>query len=346
MRFIRFCGLVALALAVSSVRAADVAKAAGAGEGPAALSEEVRAQIGAAAEKPETLTAVMNGLDAAGQKAFLTAVNAAIAKAPGTPEQRAAMFLNANRAAIKCGSAKKNVADLLAVAFATVPPEALTVISERFADELFNRAADPSKTFTDAAYEKVAVETLKHIEAATAATEDAVVRDALAILMFLRASNGTPADLADRLVETIADKAIRETVKNEWIPAALAEGDKKSYDAMLAHAGAGRAPEIKAVMVFAGPQILDALLADVASDLLGKDGKLATPILDEAFGGFGEARVHTHDDSSGVGDRTNVGRARPLTQDPTKPWNPAYSRTQVREAKEEGRAYPYSDLGR
>ena len=161
-------------------------------------------QIAEAAESADTMASVMKQLSAADQVKFLSKVNAAIAKQPGSPTENAAKFLAVNSAALK--SAKKdNLTALLAETFATVPPEALTVINERFAADLFNRSADPSKPLSDAQFEKVATDTMKAIQARDASADNAGVRDTFAALMFLRASNGTPADLADKLVANMTD---------------------------------------------------------------------------------------------------------------------------------------------
>jgi len=284
---------------------------------------EARAKIGAIIAEPAQMTEVLKTLSPEDQKTFVADVNAAIAKLPGSTEDRTAKYLNINRAALK-GASKGNMANLLAVTFSTVPIESLTVLSERYAVDLFNRDADPSQKFTDEAFEKTASEVVGKIEQATAGSDDAGARDTLAILMFVRASNGSPADLADKLVETMPDAAVRELAKTEWIPAALAEGDKKSYDSLLAYADAGKNPNLNIVLNLAGPQILDAMLVDIASSVVNPLGYQTTPVLDQAFGGFQEPNsAFLPQDSTSPSSSMN---ARPVTTDPSKKWNPEYKR--------------------
>ena len=282
---------------------------------------EARAQIGAIVEDPSSMTGVMKRLAAADQTAFLADVNAAIAKMPGSNEEKAARFLNVNRAALK-GSAKGNLANLVAEVFATVSPEALTIVNERFAADLFNRSADPSRTYTDDEYVNIATNLMARIEKRTADTDDAAVRNTFAAAMLVRASNGSPADLADKLVATMPAGDERDLARNEWLPAALSE--PADYEAMLAYADAGRQPSPSLALQLSGPQLLDAFLADVASSLVGGDGRETTPFTDQAFGGFNEPLFHAVE---GTLLDTPIGAGQPpRTDDPTKPWNPSYRR--------------------
>ena len=288
---------------------------------------EARAQIGAVVEDPSSMTGVMRQLAPSDQTAFLADVNAAIAKMPGSNEEKAARFLNVNRAALK-GAAKGNLADLVAEVFATVPPEALTIVNERFAADLFNRSADPSRTYTDDEYVNIATNLMAKIESRTAGTDDAAVRNTFAAAMLVRASNGSPADLADKLVATMPEGAERDLAKNEWLPAALAE--PADYEPMLAYADAGRQPSPSLALQLSGPQLLDAFLADVASSLLDEDGRETTPFTDQAFGGFTDPVFHAAEGSilntpTGGGE---IGSGQPpRSSDPNSPVNPSARRS-------------------
>jgi len=322
---------VALALAVAPAFAAEETQSApapaAAAETPAAEAgktyqplAEARAQIGDVIADPAKMTEVMKNLSPADQKAFVADVNAAINKMPGSAEEKAAKFLNVNRAALK-GASKGNMANVLAVTFATVPPESLIVISERYAVDLFNRDTPQSKNVDDAAFEKISKEVIGKVEETTAGSDEAGVRNTLAILMFVRASNGAPPDLSDKLVDTLKDGKVRELAKTEWIPAAMAEGDKKSYEALLAYADAGYAPNIDSVLALAGPQILDAVMLDITSGMNDAAGFQTTPILDQAFGGYDENTIYIHYD----------------TKSPLAPGNPI-----VVPKQPEPKPYPYS----
>jgi len=187
--------LAAIAAAVSAVAVAqDIALA------------EARAKIGDAVTDPAVMTATMKQLSAADQKAFLAECNQAIDKMPGSNEEKTATYLNANKAALK-GAKKGNVSNLLAEVFATVPPEALTVINERFAADLFNRAADPSVTYTDEQFLQISYSVMTNIAARLEGTDNADVRGTFAALMLLRASNASSAELAELMARATASKS-------------------------------------------------------------------------------------------------------------------------------------------
>lgn len=265
-------------------------------------------KIGEAVSDPAVMTATVRQLSAADQVAFLAKVNEAIANMPGSSAEKAAAFLNANKAALK-GAKAGNLAQLLAEVFATVPPEALTVLNESFASDLFNRASNPD--MSDAAFVALVQNTMKAIAARNASSDNAAVRDTFAALMFLRASNGSPADLADTLVGDLPP-ASQEVAKREWIPAAMGVGQDQSYEPLLGAADADEAVAPELVLRVAGPQTFDALLSDLAT-------KNSTPVYDAS-------RVAAEIDARvGV---INLGTADilPRTTDPTVPWYPGESR--------------------
>jgi len=238
----------------------------------AASLADARAKIGESVSDVAVLTATIKTLSADDQVTFLSEVNGAIAKMPGSVESKAAAFLDANRAAIKAASGKGNVRKLLAEVFATVPLEALTVINERFAAELFNRAANPSVTYTDDQYVSIVKPMMEMIADRNKESDNAAVRDAFAVLMFVRASNGTPADLADTLLAYVPE-ASRETAKNEWLASALADGAEKSYAPMLDVVGAGAEPDLGVVVRLAGPDLLSSLLSDLNNGATDASGR-------------------------------------------------------------------------
>jgi hypothetical protein len=99
-------------------------------------------------------------------------------------------------------------------------------------------------------------------------TDGAAVRDTFAILMFVRASNGTPADLASTLAAYLPDDA-RRTALEEWIPEAMSE--RRNYDPMIVAADGGVLPNASAVFQLAGPQKLEMMLGDLNSGIAGAD---------------------------------------------------------------------------
>lgn len=236
---------------------------------------DARAKIGEVIKDPAKMTEVMKKLSAEDQKTFVADVNAAIAKMPGMNEERTAMFLNVDKAAMR-GAAKGNLAAIVAEVFATVPVESLTILSENFAEDLFNRDADPSNPISDEQFEKIATDLIAVVNERTAKTDEGAVRSSLAIAMIVNAANGTMPGLADKLVETLPEAA-REIAKTEWIPGATKEG-KKDYDSMLGAADAGVEPNSQLTLKIAGPQFMEIMLADFSS--VATDHPSRTPILD------------------------------------------------------------------
>ena len=193
---------------------------------------EASAKITAVVNDPSQITQIMGELSKENQPVCLGRVNAAIASSKKSPDSKTADYMAVNKAALLAN--KGNIKALLAEVYATVEPASLTVVNERLASELLNRSANPAKPISDEQMKKMAVETMKVVQARNAGTDNASVRDVFAILMFLRAANGTPADWADTLLANISDSEARSLAKDEWVPAALGQGRPKSYDAMLA----------------------------------------------------------------------------------------------------------------
>ena len=241
-----------------------------------------RAQIDKVIETPDLMKTVMAGLSAEEQKQFVADVNKAIGDMPASVEERTAKYLNVNHAAV-VAAAKGNKATILAEVFATVPPEALTLLNERFATDLMNRSADPNITYTDEQYTKICLDLMEKINERTEETDNGSTRSAFAILMLVRASNGTPEDLADKLIDTLKHDDAKELAKNEWIPAALGkDGREQGYEPILASADAGSRPDFAYVLVIAGPQFLESILHDIGGKNMDRYSfiRTRTPVLD------------------------------------------------------------------
>jgi len=268
-------------------------------------------KIGDAVNDPAALTQTVSELSPADQVAYLAKVNEAIGKMPGSPDEKAAKYLDANKAAVK-GASAENKKAMLAEVFATVPPEALTLINEDFAESLVNRAADPSKTYTDEKYTEIAKDLLSAVQDRTKTVDNAGVRNTFAILMLIRASNGTPADLRNVLVEQL-DPATREVARNDWIPPALGEGQEKTYEPMLGASDAGVQPNRVDVIALSTPQTGLALLADLAGTSDGTDFTAAAIGADASI---------IPDPMSGGAELNRV----PRTSDPSAKWFGGYKR--------------------
>ena len=270
---------------------------------------DARRKISQLIDAPGEMTLVMKQLSAADQVTFLSDVNSAISKMPGSEDERTAKFLDMNTAALK-GAQDGNLTTLVAEVFATVPPTALTVINEQFASGLFNRAADPSKTYTDDQYITISSNVLAKVQERNASSDNAGVRNTFAILMLARASNGSPEGLASTLANTLKDSESQNLAKTEWIPPAL--GTPANYDPMLGVSGAGNEPSPEVVLQISHAQALDALVGDLATDSGVSSGDSLTgslvPMYTDPTGGLSQ---------------------RPRTMDPTLPYNPRYTRGQT-----------------
>lgn len=296
---------------------------------------EARATISEAIKNPEVMAETMKKLSPEDQVTYVAEVNAAIAKMPGSSEERTAVALNANKAALR-SAASGNVANVLAEVYATAPVESLGVISESFGADLFNRDADPSHAYTDAQFTAISEAVVKKISERTANSDDGGIRSAFGMMMMLNASNGSIDNLSDTLVQSLpAD--VRDVAKNEWVPAAT--GEEKNYDSMLAYssepaASSASAPNVAVSLQLAGPQMLDAMLADVAAGVI-MNSESATPILDQSFGGFGESVINstTQTSNTTMSDTTETAKQ----PDPEAPWNPK------EESTPEPSLYQYGD---
>ena len=310
--------MTVLAIAgVATVRAQSAAQKLAANPTQLSLAD-ARGKIDTAIESPAVMKEIMKRLSAEDQRQFLADVNKAISDMPASVEEKTAKFLNANHAALT-SARKGNTTALLAEVFATVPPEALTVINERFAVDLMNRTANPNVTYTDEQYTKLATSVMEKICERAEETDNGSTRSAFAILMFLRASNGTPEDLADKLIDTLKHDDAKELARDEWIPAALGkDGREAGYEPLLASADAGRRPDFAQVLVIAGPQYLESILEDIVGKNTDRYSFIRTrsPVLDAVENPLIHQIPTLHDepfgaDAGGVPDITNPYARRP-----------------------------------
>ena len=262
---------------------------------------EWHAKVGDCALDPNALKDTISQLSSADKTAFLAEVNAAIDKMPGSAEAKASKFLAANRAAV-AGAGAADRAAVLAEVYATVPPEALTVINEEFAKSEFSR---PS-TMTDDEYTNIVVQTMAKISQRTATAESGAVRAGFAGLMFIRAA-GSASDVAtDAVVASLPTEA-QADAKGSWFPSALGQNGAATYDPMLAAAQAGEEPDHAVVVAITRSQLLDSMLADLQSGDVGKTAAATQSMFVQANG----------EEGVGIG-LTRVPRDR--VQDPSSPY--------------------------
>lgn len=278
---------------------------------------EASAKITSIINNPAEMATVMKELSAEDQVAFLKRVNGAISTTKRTVDTKTELFVAVNKAALL--SRKGNIKELIAEVFATVPPTALVVINEKFAEELFNRKANAANPISDDKLKENALSAMKSVCARTSG-RDKDVRDTFAILMFLRASKGTPADLKDSLVATIANSQAREDAKTLWIPSAMGEGVPKTYDPMLIAAGVQDDEMPATVNNFLnrqGPMLLAVSLMSELSSTVDKNGS-STIVHGEYFLDPNKWALP----EEGVGGLNRV----PRSLNPDDRWYPGYHR--------------------
>ncbi len=208
-----------------------------------AIAQEValataRSQITQALESADVMAQLFKGLSAQDQVTFLSEVNAAIEKMPASNDEKAAKYLAVNKVALQ-NVKKGNSANLLAEMVATVPPEYLTILNERVASDLLKRT--PGR-YTDEQYVSISKAVLAAVRDRLRTANNPEVRETFAILMFVNASNGTPAGLADTLAADMANPQAKEMAMKEWLPAALGVNQARTYDPLLGAADAGEQP--------------------------------------------------------------------------------------------------------
>lgn len=239
-------------------------------------SSEWRAKVGECAQDTTVLKSTIVQLSADDQLAFIKAINEALAAKPGSTEAKAVAFYESNRAALVALSKSGNVVKALAEVYATVPPEYLTVINERFATEVFKR--DPNANITDEQYTLLASNAMNVVVDRTKGLDNAAVRQTFASLMFIRASENSVPGLAESLTAQLSDDSVKKTAVNEWVKPALGDGQSKSYDPMLGVAQAGEEPDHKVVMrMYPYSAVGNSLLGDLRNLSL-KDGVSAENI--------------------------------------------------------------------
>ena len=224
------------------------------------------------------------------QVEFVRAVNESMRSyKASTPEKRLQTIYAVNRDAVRAAPATEKKA-VIAEVFATAPMDALPMISDRFAAELFNRKAAGLSDKDDSFTEFVAASLMRvRMRMSTLSTEEFPgARTTFAVISFLKASEGRPADLRQSVLFYIPTGS-HEAARKVWIPAALGEdGKPASYQPILDAGYKGEEPP-HANMHPMGNIELNNLL--VGSDLRvsnAKDVSSPTPLTqDRGIDGFG-----------------------------------------------------------
>lgn len=174
---------------------------------------------------------VVKSLSADDQLELVRTLNGAMPSFAAKEDTRIATTYRLNRDLVRAASSvdRKRV---LAEVFATVPEYCLPALSDGLAGEVFNRkAAGFAKK--DDSFQNFALSSMLTIYRRCRADNNLELsnqrRLVFAAIMFLKASEGDPADLLDQIIVFIPD-SVRDIARDVWIPAAMGEnGAKGTY---------------------------------------------------------------------------------------------------------------------
>lgn len=276
-----------------------------------------------------TFTAAFQDLAKEDQVEFVRAVNKSMETyKASTPERRLLTIYAVNRDAVRSSSPREKKA-VIAEVFATAPMDALPMISDRFATELFCRKAAGFSEKDDSFVEFMSA-TLMAVRTRVAQMPVDLfpgARSAFAVISFLKASEGKPADLRTSILFYILTGS-QEISRKEWIPAALGDDGKvPSYQPILDAGYRGEEPpHVNGHPM--SPVELGNL--QVGSDLRVENAKdISSPQPLYSMREY-EAGLQT-------GPGTGINRVpRPAVQDPDSPW---YRRRRGDKPDEEDETY-------
>ena len=266
--------------------------------------------LGAATEKGSFGTAFQD-LARDDQVEFVRAVNESMRNyKASTPEKRLLTIYAVNRDAVRAAPAAERKA-VIAEVFATAPMDALPMITDRFAAELFTRKA-AGFSEKDDSFTEFAAATLMRVRTrmrSLSVDELPGARTTFAVIMVLKASEGKPADLRESVLFYIPTGSY-EIARKEWIPAALGEDGKPvSYQPILEAGYKGEEPAHVNELVMAPVQELNRLVGSELRVGDAKDVKGPTPAYDP--------HAPILDDRTGSG----LGRVpRAAVEDKDSPW--------------------------
>lgn len=240
---------------------------------------EWHAKVGECALDPVVLKSTISQLSSGDKIAFIAEVNEAISKMPGSAEAKAAQFLAINRAMVRGVGPSDRVAALAEI-YATVPPEALTIINEEFAKNEFARP----DTMSNERYKQIISGAMEKIAQRCSSAESGAVRLGFAGLMFIRAAAPDAQESVQAAVIAAMPAEAQLDARNTWFPAALGkEQSTVSYDSMLGSAQAGEEADHQLTVSMYSQQIIESMLSDLQTthevgEQIGKIERGTTPV--------------------------------------------------------------------
>lgn len=191
-----------------------------------------------------TFGAAFQDLAKEDQVEFVRAVNKSMEDyEASTPEKRLLTIFAVNRDAVR-GAPESERKAVIAEVFATAPFDALPMITDRFAAELFSRKAAGFGANDDSFLEFTSATLMRVRNRLSTVPYEKLpgTRSAFAVICFLKASEGKPEDLKTSLLFYVMT-GTQEITRKYWIPAALGEdGKPPSYQPMLEAGYKGEEP--------------------------------------------------------------------------------------------------------
>ncbi len=198
------------------------------------------------AQKAGALSSAFQSLAGEDQVEFVRTVNQSMAQyRASTPERRMSTIYMVNRDAVR-GAPEKERKAVIAEVFATAPMDVLPMITDRFAQELFNRKtagfSDKNDSFVEFASATL-MRVRNRLSSRVPIEQFPGARSAFAVICFLKASEGRPEDLRQAFLFFVLSGS-QELARTVWIPAALgADGKAPSYQPILEAGYRGEAPQ-------------------------------------------------------------------------------------------------------
>ncbi len=185
-------------------------------------------RLGASVDQEVVLRETLDQVSPEDRVEFTQRLLKAVARKPVGPDEKAASFVKAAIACIR-GTTGDVRNSTIAEVFATVPVEYLPIVT----DELARRFDQEYNNLSDDQYEQVAKAAIERAVDRNASTDEPSVRNAFAIVAFLRGAKDR-AGLEPKLLELLPSDQMRELV-GSWLRPAVESGN---YEAMLAAAAA------------------------------------------------------------------------------------------------------------
>ena len=216
-------------------------------------------KIGESASDETSLVDTVKRLAPTDRVEFSRRLYKAISRMPVSPEEKGARFVKAVVSLLR-GNVSVQRSQIVAEAFAEIPipylPAVTEELSKHFGQEL-NKLSDP-------VYEKIAGDILGVCMTRNAKTDEPVVRNTFAALVFIRGAKNADS-IKDKLIAKFTDEQARK-VAADLVPGVVASQD---YKPLLEAAGIDQAEKIVLRNRFsiAGHTNLERLLADLNANM-------------------------------------------------------------------------------